>query len=173
MWILMGIVQFGFIFAAYLTLNNAVREAARQGSIYVYSTATGDAAANDLARDNLVVDQLIQSRGILFMSSRGSSTNTFNTSSNGTSTSSSVCSLSSPTAGRWFGTSATNWDVSICYSMPTGVVQNEPRRGYYLDVQTWYHQQMFIPLLDQFLPNDPAKGSGWIRLPAHITVVIN
>jgi Flp pilus assembly protein TadG len=29
MWILMGIIQFGFIFAIYITLNNAVREGAR------------------------------------------------------------------------------------------------------------------------------------------------
>jgi len=49
----------------------------------------------------------------------------------------------------------------------------EPRRGYYLDVETWYHLQVFIPLLQQFLPDDPLKGSPWIRLPGRITVVVN
>ena len=49
----------------------------------------------------------------------------------------------------------------------------DTRRGYYLDVQTWYHLQVFIPLLQQFLPDDPAKGAPWIRLPGRMTVVIN
>src|SRR5438034_1285167 len=75
MWILMGIIQFGFIFAIYITLNNSAREASR--------------------------------------------------------------------------------------------------RGYYLDVQTFYHLQVFIPLIQQFLPDDPVKGAPWIRIPARITVVVN
>ncbi|MBM4434461.1 MAG: pilus assembly protein [Chloroflexi bacterium] len=39
MCILMGIMQFGLIFAAYITVNNAVREGARWGSIYVYGAS--------------------------------------------------------------------------------------------------------------------------------------
>ncbi|MBF8291086.1 MAG: TadE-like protein, partial [Chloroflexi bacterium] len=34
--ILLGIIQFGFIFNAYITLTNATREAAREGSIYIF-----------------------------------------------------------------------------------------------------------------------------------------
>ena len=45
--------------------------------------------------------------------------------------------------------------------------------GGYMDVETWYHLQVFIPLLQQFLPDDPVKGAPWIRLPGRMTVVVN
>lgn len=173
MYILMGIIQFGFIFAAYLTLNNAVREGARWGSIYVFD-GSKNLTQNDAARNNGVVDRVIQSRGILAMAARGSSTSNFSTASSGSLTPTS-CPQQTPTAvaGTWYGANSTNPDLTICYSIPTGVSANDPRRGYYLDVQAWYHQLVFIPLLDQFLPNDPVKGAQWIRLPARITVVVN
>ena len=34
--ILLGIIQFGFIFNAYVTITNATREGARLGTVYVY-----------------------------------------------------------------------------------------------------------------------------------------
>ena len=46
-----------------------------------------------------------------------------------------------------------------------------------MEVTAWYHQQIFVPLLDMFLPDDPTKSAGeqgsWIRLPGRVTVVIN
>ncbi len=179
MYLLMGIIQFGFIFAAYLTLNNAVREAARWGSIYVYDNSSS-AAANDGIRNDGIVDRIIQSRGILNMAARGSSTSTFDTTSSGTLGSPSTsCPEPTPTPvlGYWYGASGSSYpDVTICYAIPAGVTANDPRRGYYLDVEAWYHVTVWVPLLDQFLPNDPSKGSGasqWIRLPGRITVVVN
>ena len=35
-FILLGIIQFGFIFNTYVTMTNAARDAARLGTIYVY-----------------------------------------------------------------------------------------------------------------------------------------
>ncbi|HET7701502.1 MAG TPA: TadE/TadG family type IV pilus assembly protein [Candidatus Limnocylindria bacterium] len=173
MYILMGIIQFGFIFAAYLTLNNAVREGARWGSTYVYD-GSSNINLNDGARNNGIVDRIIQSRGILAMAARGSATNNFSTASNGNLTPASCPEQTPvPVSGFWYGANGTNPDLTICYSIPTGVSANDARRGYYLDVQAWYHQLVFIPLLDQFLPNDPVKGAQWIRLPARITVVVN
>ena len=177
MYILMGIIQFGFIFAAYLTLNNAVREGARWGSIYIYDN-TITPAQNDVARDNGIVDRVIESRGILAMAARGSGTTTFSTASTGSLASpwSGCPDPASTASGYWYGPSVTYPDVTICYSIPTGVGTNDPRRGYYLDVETWYHTTVWVPLLDQFLPNDPSKGASatqWIRLPGRITVVVN
>jgi hypothetical protein len=40
-------------------------------------------------------------------------------------------------------------------------------------VESYYHLQVFMPLLQPFLPDDPSKGAPWIRLPGRITVVIN
>ena len=172
MWILLGIIQFGFIFAAYLTLNNAAREGARWGSIYIYDNSLNE-NQNDRARNEGVVDRMIQARGILSMAARGSSTGNFSTSGNGNLAVAS-CPQQTPTPvlGYYYG-SASNPDVTICYSVPSTASANFPRRGYYLDVEVWYHQLIFMPLLDQFLPNDPVKGGSWIRLPARITVVVN
>ncbi len=175
MYILLGIIQFGFIFAGYLTLNNAVREGARWGTVYVYDNNLTN-TQNDTTRNNGIVDRMIASRGILSMPARGTSTANFSTATTNTYAVGS-CPMQSPTPvlGWYYGASSTNPDVTICYADPTGVTVNDPRRGYYMDVEVWYHQQVFIPLLDQFLPNDPTKtpSSQWIRIPARITVVIN
>ncbi|HEY6958208.1 MAG TPA: TadE family protein [Candidatus Limnocylindria bacterium] len=181
MYILMGIIQFGFIFAAYLTINNAVREGARWGTVYIYDNnltgAPTTKEANDNARNNGIIDRMVGSRGILAVPNRGTNGSNMNLSSYGTYTSTS-CPSQTPTpivGAAWkYGTS-TNPDVTICYALPSDgtVTDSDARRGEYMDVQVWYHQQVFIPLLDQFLPNDPVKGAQWIRIPARITVVIN
>ena len=179
MYILMGIIQFGFIFAVYITMNNAVREAARWGTIYIYDqTLSGfgsSKGANDVARNNGIVDRIYASRGILNIPTRGTNgTNVNLSNNNGATLAVASCPAQTPTpiAGWYYGASA-NPDVTICYATPTGVTDTDTRRGQYMDVQTWYHLQVFIPLLDQFLPNDPVKGAQWIRLPGRITVVVN
>jgi len=178
LYILMGIIQFGLIFAVYVTINNSVREAARWGSIYVYdNTLTGGSGAptnNDPARNAGMLDRMYQSRGILNIPVPGTGGNNFSTASTGT-LAAGLCpvQIPPPVSGWWYGVNATYPDVTICYSVPTGVVVSDPRRGYYLDVEAWYHLQVFIPLLQQFLPDDQLKGAPWIRLPGRITVVVN
>jgi hypothetical protein len=174
LYILMGIIQFGLIFAVYVTINNSVREAARWGSIYVYDAGSMTPTQNDTTRNFGMVQRMYQSRGILSMASPPGSTGNFSTATTGTLAAGS-CPVQTPTPviGWYYGASSANPDVTICYSIPTGVTANDPRRGYYLDVETWYHLQVFIPLLQQFLPDDPVKGSPWIRLPGRITVVVN
>jgi len=170
----MGIIQFGLIFAVYVTINNSVREAARWGSIYVYDN-TISSTNNDTARNNGMVDRMYQSRGILNIPVRGTASSNFSTALTGT-----VASAACPqqvgataTGGVWYGVNSTWPDVTICYAQPPGVSVNDARRGYYLDVETWYHLQVFIPLLQQFLPDDGLKGAPWIRLPGRIAVVVN
>ena len=169
----MGIIQFGLIFAVYVTINNSVREAARWGSIYVYDTSISN-TANDTARNNGMVDRMYLSRGILNIPLRGAASGNFSTAATGTV---GVAGCPQPgataTGGVWYGVNSTWPDVTICYAYPAGVTVNDARRGYYLDVETWYHLQVFIPLLQQFLPDDGLKGSPWIRLPGRIAVVIN
>jgi Flp pilus assembly protein TadG len=176
LYILMGIIQFGLIFAVYVTINNSVREAARWGSIYVYD-GTITNTNNDIARNNGMVDRIYQSRGILNIPVRGTAGNNFSTVATGSLATTSCSSQTPPPAAGlawWYGASGgVNPDVTICYSIPVGVALNDPRRGYYLEVETWYHLQVFIPLLQQFLPDDPVKGAPWIRLPGRITVVVN
>jgi hypothetical protein len=183
LYILMGIIQFGLIFAVYVTINNSVREAARWGSIYVYDVSLNSPTNNDTARNNGMIERISQSRGILNLAlpvSRGGTgtTGNFSTASTGLLPVAS-CPSQSPAPvtplAWWYGTnSTTGADVTICYSKPADVLgTSDARRGYYLDVHTWNHLQVFIPLLQQFLPDDPQKGAPWIRLPGRMTVVIN
>jgi Flp pilus assembly protein TadG len=173
LYILMGIIQFGLIFAVYVTINNSVREAARWGSIYVYDN-TITVTNNDVARNNGMVERIYQSRGILSIGPLGTSTANFSTTPTGL-WGLSNCSTNASTAeAAWYYGPATAPDVTICYAKPISLpLSNVTRRGYYIDVQTWYHLQVFIPLLQQFLPDDPQKGAPWIRLPGRITVVGN
>jgi Flp pilus assembly protein TadG len=174
MFILMGIMQFGLIFAVYLTANNAVREGARWSSIYIYDNSLS-VAQNDQARNDGLLDRMIGSRGILNMT-RGSVTPNFdngNTWASGTG--GSTCLYATNTdAGTHDQLFWTNGDTLVCYSNPTGVTSGSTtRKGYYMYVETYYHLQVFMPLLQRFLPDDPIKGAPWIRLPGRITVVIN
>jgi len=176
LYILMGIIQFGLIFSVYITVNNAVREGARWASFSLYdNTLSGDVpVGNDTARNNGLVDRMIQSRGILSMAARGSSTSNFSTTSTGTYAVANCPTQSpSPELGYYYGTSNSNPDVTICYSRPTGIAYNDTRKGYYLEVQVYYHLQVFIPLIQPFLPDDPVKGAPWIRLPGRMTIVVN
>ena len=174
LYILMGIMQFGLIFAAYITINNATREGARWGSIYVYDSSTGQSqSTNDTSRQNGILDRIVEARGILNIPTSGSTAN-FDYGSGWTAgVVATDCFVQSPAPS-----SATKrGDVTICYTIPTGVTANDARRGYYMEVTAWYHQAVFVPLLDTFLPDDTSKASGsqsqFIRLPGRVTVVIN
>lgn len=173
LYILMGIIQFGLIFAVYVTINHSVREAARWGASYAYDSSIS-VTNNDLARNNGMVDRIYQSRGILSIPARGGATSNFSTATTGAlALGTCPAQTPAPVLGWYYGASNANPDVTICYAIPVGVPVNDPRRGYYLDVENWYHLQVFIPLLQQFVPSDPVKGAPWIRLPSHVTVVAN
>jgi hypothetical protein len=173
MYILMGIMQFGLIFAAYITINNAVREGARWGSIAVYD-ASDVPADNDITRHDGIRERVISGRGILNIPAAGSSNSNFNTGTG---------SWGSGALGDCFNQSpaptiiAKRGDFTICYTKPTGLSDSDARRGYYMEVTAWYHQQVFVPLLDTFLPDDTSKTGAeqtqFIRLPGRVTVVIN
>jgi len=173
MYILMGIMQFGLIFAAYLTMNNAVREGARWASIYIYDNNQTQ-SANDTARNNGLLNTAVNARGILNMSSTSNTTNFAAGASwsSGTSTTGAGAACLVPsgtTLDVWFQ----NGDTLLCYDYTTTNGANTTRKGYFIYVESWYHLQIFMFLLQPFLPNDPTNGGGWIRLPGRITVVVN
>ena len=173
MYILMGIMQFGLIFAVYLTLNNAVREGARWATIYVYDNSQTQ-AQNDAARNDGFLDREVDAKGIQAMN-RTSNTNNFAASATwttGTSNSGAgaACLIPSGTTLEvWYD----NGDTLLCYLYTTADGTNTTRKGYFMYVESYYHLQVFMPLLQPFLPDDPTKGAPWIRLPGRITVVIN
>ena len=171
MYILMGIMQFGLIFAAYLTLNNSVREGARWASIYVYdNTQTMD--WNDTARNNGLLDRLVNARGVLSMNRTSITTNFSAGSTWTTNLTPGRCLVpTGTTLEKWFD----NGDTLVCYDYTTADGTNTTRKGYFMYVESYYHLQVFMPLLQPFLPDDPSPGRSapWIRLPGRITIVIN
>lgn len=175
MYILMGIMQFGLIFSVYLTLNNAVREGARFASIYVYDN-TLTVGANDAARNDGLLDKLVDAKGILTMN-RTSNTSNFSAATTWTSGSAATgagaaCVVpAGTTLEAWYA----NGDTLICYEYSTALGTNSPRKGYYMYVESYYHLQVFMPLLQPFLPDDPSPGRSapWIRLPGRMTIVVN
>lgn len=146
--ILLGIIQFGFIFNTYVTMTNASRDAARLGTVYVYDrTLTKD--QNDLARNNTIKTQVISSMNQL-----------------------STTSPRFATGSSWSqsGATYTNGDLQITYVLPSGVTDTDPRTGYRITVKATYHQDLVVPLIDNFLPRD---AGGRLQLSGEVTMVIN
>jgi Flp pilus assembly protein TadG len=162
--IVFGTIQFGLVLNAYVTLNNAVREGAREASLYFFDFNLS-AEQNERARLQRLEDQLLAAQGVLALGS-SRSTGTANFSHSGSF--SGNCPWRTTTA-----CTVTDGDISVTYSVPSGVTPNVARRGYELAIQAHYHEPVFIPLISSLLPADPTKGSGWFSVPAQITVVIN
>src|SRR6185369_10859104 len=107
--VLLGIIQFGFIFNTYVTMTNAARDAARMGTIYVYDRTSGQTkATNDLLRNESVRTEVLASMNML-----GKTSPYFST------------------TGTWTqsGDTFTNGDLRITYVLPSGVTNSETRMG--------------------------------------------
>ena len=146
--ILLGIIQFGFIFNTYITLSNATREGAREGSIYVYVQSQSP-AQNDAARNASILATVANSMNLL-------RTTTPNFTTSGTWTQS--------------GDTFTNGDITVAYAVPGDVVASDPRVGETVRVVVRYHEDMLIPLIGAILPKDTG---GRLVLTGEVTMVIN
>jgi len=148
--ILLGIIQFGFIFNTYVTMTNAVRDAARLGTIYVYDqTSTKD--VNDLNRNESIKTQVLASMNGLSQTSPRFTTGTWSYTTSGST--------------KTF----TSGDLVIKYDWST-VTDSDPRTGESITVTATYHQDLVIPLISALLPKD---SNGRMGLGGVITMVIN
>ena len=147
-FILLGIIQFGFIFNTYVTLTNAVREGARTGSIYIYSASLSK-DQNDTARDGA-----IRAAGIASMNLLGTTAPRFTT------------------TGTWLhsGLVYVNGDLVVTYAVPAGVTDSDSRVGEQITVRVTYHQDLVIPLVDRLLPHD---SGGRLAMSSEVTMVLN
>ncbi len=146
--ILLGIIQFGFVFNSYVTITNATREGARTGTIYMYDPSLSK-AQNDVARNNAVKTALTSSMNLL-----GKVAPNFTTS------------------GTWTqsGLTYTNGDLVVTYVIPAGVSDTDARPGQQLTVRATYHQDLIIPLISALLPKD---AGGRLGLTGEVTMVVN
>lgn len=146
--ILLGIIQFGFIFNSYVTVTNAAREAARTGTVYLYDSSKSK-AQNDLARNNAIRTSFLASMNLLSKTAPHFSTGTTWTQS---------------------GLTYTNGDLIVAYVVPTGVTDTDARVGQQVTVRGTYHQDLIIPLIAQLLPRD---AGGRLGLTGEVTMVVN
>ena len=146
--ILLGIIQFGFIFNSYVTITNATREAARIGTVYLYDS-TLSKSQNDLARNNAIKTAQLASMNLLTKTAPNFTTGTTWTQS---------------------GLVFTNGDLIVTYVQPSGITDTDARVGSQVTVQATYHQDLVIPLVNNFLPKD---SNGRIGLSSQVTMVLN
>jgi Flp pilus assembly protein TadG len=147
-FILLGIIQFGFIFNAYVTMTNAARDAARLGTVYVYDRSLSK-SQNDLARNTSIKTSVLASMNLL-----GKTAPHFTTGSTWTQS----------------GTTYTNGDLIVTYVTPSGVTDTDARVGQQVTVKATYHQDLVIPLVGELLPQD---SGGRLRLTGEVTMVLN
>jgi Flp pilus assembly protein TadG len=148
--ILLGIIQFGFIFNTYVTMTNAVRDAARLGTIYVYDRSVAK-DVNDLNRNDSIKAQVLASMNGLSQTAPRFTTGTWSYTTSGST--------------KTF----TNGDLVIKYDWST-VTDSDPRTGESITVTATYHQDLVIPLISALLPKD---ANGRMGLGGVITMVIN
>lgn len=146
--ILLGIIQFGFIFNAYVTMTNASREGARLGTVYIYDASLSK-AQNDLARNNAIKGSVIGSMNMLTKAAPNFSTSATWTQS---------------------GLTFTNGDLVVTYVIPSGTTDTDARVGQQVTVRATYHQDLIIPLIAQLLPRD---ANGRLGLGSETTMVVN
>jgi Flp pilus assembly protein TadG len=146
--VLLGIMQVGLILNAYVTVTNAAREGGRAATVYLYDR-TLTKALNDTARANAARSALLSSMGMLSKTSPQ-----FN------GTASWTASGSTFTAG----------DVVITYSLPTGVTENDPRKGQYVRIQMTYHLDLIVPFVSTMLPHD---ANNRMTLTSDISMIVN
>lgn len=167
--LIVGIVQFGLLFGANVTLTNAAREAAREGTIYIYdhSISANARFKNDAQRCGDIVQAATQSFGILSTTSPH---------------------FSAPLTGgdcpTPTGETLVNGDVTVSYcdhvTTPDGDCPDttdpdtacavDTREGCLLRVTLTYRSDIIVPFLGLLLQTDAA---GRFVQQASATMVIN
>lgn len=122
--VLVGIIQFGFLFSAYVGASNAAREAAREGTIYRYDADEGQ-TRNDLDRCAAILTAAQQSLDPA---------------------------VPGEFSGSCTATSG-GGDLTIAYP-DSGTCTGSSRTGCQIRVTLTYRQPLFVPLVGTFLAPD-------------------
>jgi Flp pilus assembly protein TadG len=156
--IMLGIIQFGFIFNAYISMTNSTRDAARLGTVHGYNHACSR-DTNDLLRNEHIRLALISAMNPLSATSPRFTT---------TAATGHDCTI----AGGWtkVGSTFTNGDLEISYVVPDGTMDTEDRTGQQVTVRATYHEDLLIPLIAELLPRD---AGGRLRVSGIVTMVID
>lgn len=167
--VIVGIIQFGLLFGANVSLTNAAREAARAASIYRYIGT--DTSTNGVDRCSSAVDAATQAFGFLSNSSPHFSA-------------SSPCPGGVDLNGDGLHDLWQNGDVELSFcasgtapgtdcpqtSSPTNYCTVDSGEGCLVRVKLTYNQSIVVPLLDAILDGD---GNGLFELSADASMVMN
>ena len=168
--VVVGIIQFGLIFGANVSLTNAAREGAREATIHRYNAANGN-ADEGTARCTAAVEAATSAFGFLSPNSPNFSASTpcpggvdlngdglHDLWQNGD-VEVSFCAGGTPAGSECPTTS----DASTYCTVDSG-------KGCLVRVQLTYNQAMVVPLLDAILDSD---GNGLFEIRAHAAMVMN
>jgi Flp pilus assembly protein TadG len=165
--IVVGIVQFGLLFGANVTLTNAAREAARAATITRFDL-TSTRATNDVTRCTAALDAALQSFGILAAGSPHFVV-------------SDPCPAGTDLNGDGYQDRWVNGDltVTLCSSMATPT-STCPTTGTYcatddpvgclVQVRLTYRSDIVVPFMSALLPHD---ANGRFVQHATTTMVVN
>lgn len=166
--IVVGIIQFGLLFGANVTLTNATREGTRAGTIYIYDrTHSGGRAWNDAQRCGDIAEGAMQAFGILSTQSPHFS-----------------ATLSGGACPTPPGDGQTNGDLTISYcdhvttpdapcpdpTDPDTVCLTQTREGCLLRVTITYRSDIIVPFLGNLLSVD---ANGRFVQSVTATMVVN
>jgi Flp pilus assembly protein TadG len=164
--LVVGIIQFGLLFGANVTITNAVREAARAGTIYDFDNSQTK-AWNDAQRCGDVVEAARQSLGLLSVSSPHFTTT-----------------LSGGACATPVGDGQTNGDVRVSYcdhvitpdgncpdtTDPDTTCIPDNREGCLLRVTLTYRSDIIVPFIGALIGTD---ANGRFAETATATMVVN
>jgi hypothetical protein len=168
--VIVGIVQFGLIFGANVSLTNAAREGAREATIFRYNAADGN-ASEGVERCSVAVAAATSAFGFLSTSSPHFSA-------------SSPCPGGVDLNGDGLHDLWQNGDVEVSFCAGGTPARSEcpntsdtatyctvdSGKGCLVRVQLTYNQSLVVPLLDRILDDD---GNGLFEIKADAAMVIN
>lgn len=168
--VIVGIVQFGLIFGAHVSLTNAAREAAREATIFRYNAADGN-SAEGVERCSSAVEAATSAFGFLSASSPHFSAST-------------PCPGGVDLNGDGLHDLWQNGDTEVSFcaggTAPGSECPNtsdantyctvDSGKGCLVRVQLTYNQALVVPLLDAILDTD---GNGLFEIRADAAMVIN
>jgi hypothetical protein len=168
--VVVGIIQFGLIFGANVSLTNAAREGAREATIFRYDASDGH-AAEGVDRCTAAVEASVAAFGFL----RSSAPNF---------TAATPCPTGSDLTGDGLHDRWTNGDITVSYcagATAPGAACPDPGNaathctvhagsGCLVRVELHYNQALVVPLLDAILDPD---GNGLFEIAADAAMVMN
>lgn len=166
LFLIVGIVQFGLLFGANVTLTNSAREGARAGTIYVFDQ-NHTKAWNDSHRCAAILTAATQSFGLL---ANGSPHFSAAISGGGCSTTGTEVQVDGDLTVAYCASMSTSASSCPDGTDPTTICVPDTRQGCLIQVTLTYRSDIVVPLVGQVLAKDT---NGRFSQQMTATMVVN